>query len=403
MRPWFILAALALARIGFGYQFQTVAALGPDIVPRFHLAYAAFGWLIGAYMLPGAFVALPLGLLGRHLGDRIVLGGGLALMVAGSLVSAAGGGPLGIGIGRAVAGIGAVAMIVLMNKVLADWFSGARFLLAISITVAAYPIGVGLTQLVLPPVTATYGWQAGFLTDAILLSAPLLLFLAAWRPAPNAGAPHGAAARSAATSPAARAPRTLHLPVPREAMLLAIAGTIWSAYTAGFSGYISYVPTTLTLRGDSLALIGLVMTIATWGNVPATLAGSGLATRFGAWRVFLTGTLALVVGMAGTVALDWPVLWSVVIGIIGSIHPGIIMTVGTLSVRAQDRAAGMGIFYTVYYAGGTIGPALCGLAADAYGGPAGGVLAGSAISALAIPLYLLHRRLASHETMLVRA
>ena len=393
MRPWFILAALALARIGFGYQFQTVAALGPDIVPRFHLAYAAFGWLIGAYMLPGAFVALPLGLLGRRLGDRVVLGGGLALMVAGSLVSAAGGGPFGIGVGRAVAGIGAVAMIVLMNKVLADWFAGTRFLLAISVTVAAYPIGVGLTQLVLPPVAAAYGWQAGFLTDAILLAAPLLLFLAAWRPAPAA----------AETAPPARAARALHLPVAREAQLLAIAGTIWTAYTAGFSGYISYVPTTLTLRGDSLALIGLVMTIATWGNVPATLAGSGLAARFGAWRVFLVGTLALVVGMAGTVVLDWPVLWSVVIGILGSIHPGIIMTVGTLSVRAQDRAAGMGIFYTVYYAGGTIGPALCGLAADAYGGPAGGVLAGSAISALAIPLYLLHRRLASHETMLVRA
>ena len=61
MRPWFILAALALARIGFGYQFQTVATLGPDLIPRFALSYAAFGALIGAYMLLGCFVALPLG------------------------------------------------------------------------------------------------------------------------------------------------------------------------------------------------------------------------------------------------------------------------------------------------------------------------------------------------------
>ena len=33
LRPWLILAALALARIGFGYQFQTVASLGPEPIP----------------------------------------------------------------------------------------------------------------------------------------------------------------------------------------------------------------------------------------------------------------------------------------------------------------------------------------------------------------------------------
>ena len=38
-------------------------------------------------MLPGVFVALPLGLLGRRFGDRLVLGAGLALMALGALVS----------------------------------------------------------------------------------------------------------------------------------------------------------------------------------------------------------------------------------------------------------------------------------------------------------------------------
>ena len=70
LRPWAILGALALGRIAFGYQFQTVATLGSDLVPLFHLSYAEFGALIGAYMLLGAFVALPLGVLGRWFGDR---------------------------------------------------------------------------------------------------------------------------------------------------------------------------------------------------------------------------------------------------------------------------------------------------------------------------------------------
>ena len=35
----------------------------------------------------------------------------------------------------------------------------------------------------------------------------------------------------------------------------------------------------------------------------------------------------------------------------------------------------MGLFYSMYYAGGTVVPALCGWAADLYGGPEGALLA----------------------------
>ncbi|HQT79518.1 MAG TPA: MFS transporter, partial [Rhodopila sp.] len=79
-RPWVILAALAIGRVAFGYQFQTVATLAPDLVPRFGLSYAQLGSLIGSYMLLGVVAALPLGLLGRRFGERWVLGVGLMLM-----------------------------------------------------------------------------------------------------------------------------------------------------------------------------------------------------------------------------------------------------------------------------------------------------------------------------------
>jgi hypothetical protein len=48
---------------------------------------------------------------------------------------------------------------------------------------------------------------------------------------------------------------------------------------------------------------GLVLTIATWGNMPATLLGSGLAARFGGFRVFIFGTSALVIGITGAALL----------------------------------------------------------------------------------------------------
>jgi MFS family permease len=386
-RAWLILAALALARIGFGYQFQTVPTLGPDLVRLFHLDYTMLGTLIGAFMLLGSFAAIPLGLLGRRFGDRLVLGAGLGLMVVGPLISAVAGGPVGIGVGRSIAGVGAVAMIVLQNKVIADWFHGRHFMLAISISVASYPIGVGLAQLILPPLVHAYGLQAAFISNAVALAVPAGLFLASFRPAPHA----------------APVPRSFSFPSGRECLLLVIAGLIWTAYTAGYTGYTSYVPSLMAVRGESLVLTGLILTIATWGNVPATMVGAGLAARFGGFRIFLLGTLALVVGISGTALLDWPISLAVLIGIVGSFHPGVIMAVGTLSARPGNRAVGMGLFYTTYYVGGTVVPALCGWAADLYGGPEGALLAAAAVSALAIPMYLLHRRLTAHELMLARA
>ena len=387
MRAGLILAAVALARIGFGYQYQTVATLGPDLMERFQLDYAGLGTLIGAFMLLGGFLALPLGLLARRIGDRLVLGCGLLLMVLGPAVSALAAGPTGIGVGRSLAGAGAVAMIVLQNKVIADWFAGRSFMWAISVSVAAYPIGVGLAQLILPPLALAYGWQAAILSDAAPMVVALVLFLGSFRPSPYA----------------APTPSRFLLPGGRECLLLTIGGLIWTAYTAGYSGYTGYVPSLMAARGESLVLTGLVLTIATWGNVPATMAGAGLAERFGAFRIFLLGTAALVVGMTGAALLDWPVIFAVVVGIVGSFHPGVIMAVGTLSARPENRAVGMGLFYSIYYAGGAVAPALCGRTADLWGGAEGALLAAAILSALALPMYLLHRRLAEHGLMLAKA
>lgn len=378
MRAWVILGAIALARIGFGYQFQTVASLAPELMRRFGLDYAGLGELIGAYMVAGIFIALPLGLLGRRFGDRAVLGGGLLLMTVGSAACAAAGGAEGIAAGRVVAGIGAVAMTVLQSKVIADWFAGRRFMLAISISTGAYPVGVGLAQLSGPPLAAAFGWPSAFLAGAAIMAAASVLFLASFRPAWEAAEPV----------------RGLRMPSWGECLLLVAAGLIWTAYTAAYAGLLSYAPSLLAVRGEGLVLTGAMMAFATWGNVVGTIGGGAVAGRVGAWPVFWIGTAIMTACIAGMGLLDVPVLMGALIGIPGSMQSGVIVAVGTLSARPENRAAGMGVFYTCYYLGGAIVPALCGRAADAWGSPEGAMYAAAFVSALALPLYMLHRRMA---------
>lgn len=386
VRPWIILAAIAWARIAFGYQFQMIAPLATSLTERFGLSFTAIGGMIGAYTLAGVFVALPLGLLARRFGDRLVFGGGLLLMTAGAAISAAVPSPSGIAFGRAVAGAGAVAVIVLQGKIVADWFTGPRFMMGISVSVCAYPIGLGVAQLILPPLAASHGLAPAFMTGSVPAFIALVLFLAAHREPDHIAA----------------VPRGFAWPSARECLLLVIASGVWTGFTSGYAAYFSYLPASLTFRGYGPGAVALAMTIAAWGNVPGTLAGGGLAARFGGYRIFLIGSLALSIGMAGSAVTGWPAAWALLLGVVGSIQPGVIMAVSTLSARPENRAVGMGLFYTIYYAGNTLGPTLAGMAADAVGRPDAGLLAASAISLLAIPLYMLHRALARHETMLER-
>src|SRR5437879_1101051 len=127
-----------------GYQFQSVASVGPLLVPELGLAWAQLGTLIGVYMLPGAFFALPGGMLGQRLGERRTVVASLALMVAGGLVTAASHGFALAVSGRLLSGVGAVLMNILLAKMVADWFAEGELTTAMAIMLSSWPVGLGL-------------------------------------------------------------------------------------------------------------------------------------------------------------------------------------------------------------------------------------------------------------------
>ncbi len=370
------MAALALARVAFGYQFQSLASVGPELMAEFNLDYAGLGALIGLYLAPGIVVALPGGLLGRRYGERWIVAGGLGLMVLGSAAAAFAWAPAGIGAGRMLAGGGAVTLIVMQGIMVSDRFPGRGFLPVMSTLVGAFPVGVGLAALSHEALVRAFGWPGMFLTGAGIAAGSLLLFLLTC--GPGTKRPGGS---------------LWVWPSRGECVLVMVAGLMWTTYNAGYYGFLSYIPSLLAKRGHPPGTTALVMLVATWSNLPATILGGALAVRLGNWPVFLVGTLSGVLAVAGPAVLDWPLTWAVLFGTAASLHAGVIVGIGTLSARPENRAVGMGLFYMTYYLGGTVLPALCGRAADLVGDPSGALLAAAAVALLAIPVYLLHRYL----------
>ncbi len=372
LKDWGFVAALALARMAFGFQFQSVASLGPELTARFGLEYAALGTLIGLFMLPGVFVALPGGLLGRRFGARALVGVGLGLMTLGGVVGAVAFTPAGLAAGRLVAGVGAVTLVVMQGKMVSDRFTGKQFMPIMGLLIGAFPVGVGLVGLLQAPLVAKFGPFAVLLVGAGIAALSLLLFL------PTVGRSSGSSGRWT-------------LPSWRESRLVLTAGAIWTAYNAGYYGFLSYMPSLLAARGHPPAMTATVMTIATWANLPATILGGILAVRYGNGPVLIGGTIAGVAAVGGPAVFDMPLLWGTLFGTAASLHAGVIVALGTLSARPENRASAMGLFYTAYYLGGAIFPGVCGWAADRAGSPAGALVAAAIIAAAAIPFYLFHQ------------
>ena len=115
---WYILALLIAVRAAMGFQFQSVSAVAPMLSESMNVDYAGIGVLIGLYMLPGLFIALPGGFLGSRFQDLTVAGFGTLMMSIGAAISAMDAGFQVFAAGRLLSGAGAVLQGIFVIKMI---------------------------------------------------------------------------------------------------------------------------------------------------------------------------------------------------------------------------------------------------------------------------------------------
>jgi len=224
---WRILAALTFARTSMGFQFQSIAPLAPFVSGDLGLDNTQLGWLIGIYLLPGVVIALPGGLLGPRFGDKRVTLVGLALMTGGGIWLASAASFAEADAARVVSGIGAVILNVLLTKMVADWFEGKERLLAMSMLINSWPIGIGLALLTPPLIGEAIGWRGAIAAAAALTAAGFAAVLLVYR----------APAAAAQVAPAGIG---LGVIDAREWRLLAIASVPWLVYNTASQLVVSF-------------------------------------------------------------------------------------------------------------------------------------------------------------------
>ena len=277
---WFILAVLFVSRFCLGYQFQSAGSVAPFLISDFALDYRQVGTLIGLFMLPGLVLALPGGLLAKRFGDKPIVLMGMAAMVLGGLLSGGAQSYAIISAGRLIIGIGAVFLVVLLTKMVTDWFAGKELFLGMGIFIIGWPVGIAAGQATQVRLAEVHGWNFVFILTAIMMAVALASMAAFYRDAPSSAA--------VSLSPTARLTKD-------ELWLVCIAGAIWMFINGAYVVMLSFGPTLVSEHGASITEAAQAVSVMSWVFLFALPLGGWLSTRYKA------ADIVMIVGLVGSV------------------------------------------------------------------------------------------------------
>jgi MFS family permease len=378
---WVMLLVLFLARTAMGFQFQSVASVSPLLVRDLGIDLTLFGSLIGAWMLPGAVMAIPSGMLGGRFGDKRVALFGLALMVIGSALTAGAGGYVTALLGRIVSGAGAVLLNVLLAKMVTDWFGDRDLATAMGILVVSWPVGIGLALVGLGPLSVATSWTLALQVSTGVCVAALLLVALIYRD------PVIIARNTAKPLSTTRLSR-------RESVFASLSGAVWALYNAAYIIVVSFAPLLLASRGLPAANAALISSAATWPLVISIPFGGVLADRTGRGEAIMhTCFGVMAVSIPLMLAVPSPLVMLAVIGLAVGPAAGIIMALPARVLRPESRSLGMGIYFMWYYIGMAVLPGVAGWCQERSGLAAAPLLFASSLLIGAIVCALIFRGL----------
>jgi MFS family permease len=369
-RLWLILATLTLARTSMGFQFQSVAAVGPLLTTNSIITHTELGTLIGIYLLPGALFALLGGWLGKRFGDKRVVLIGLGMMTLGGVLLALSDTYETMFTGRLISGSGAVLFNVLVTKMVTDWFAEHRIATAMGVLISSWPLGIAIALLTMNPLESMIGLRLTFFVPVALCAIALLLIATIYTSPPKS------------IEIAKVSKESLEGKLTRyELWGVVLSGFIWCLYNVALILPLSFGPEFLVTKGLTLSSAGAIVSLTSWLIIPALPLGAWIAERIDrpiSTMVVTFIAIAILIGMI-PITSSYIVIFAM-LGIVFAPAGGLIMALPGQVLKKENRAIGMGIFYTVYYVGMGVFPPIAGYARDVTGNPAAPLLlAGVAI------------------------
>jgi predicted MFS family arabinose efflux permease len=337
-------------------QVYSIQAILPVLMADFSATEVQAGMVVGATILAIAIMSPFLGMLSDAVGRKSFVVGALLFLTLPTALIAQSTTIEWIGLWRFIQGLSVPGITVVTIAYIGEEFEGRAVTELMSFYVSGSVLGGFMGRFLLGHLHEFFGWRQAYYVLAILT-----LISALWVAKTLPSSKHFAA------NPNFRsAIQTLgsHL-VNRYVVTACLLGACVLFSLVGCFTFINLylADTPYNLGTGALANIFAVYLI----GVIITPLSTILLRRFGSARTIIVAVIISMLGVLLTLATP---LWLIVIGL-GVMSSGVFVTQSaTISYIAvnvkQGRSLASGLYYLFYYAGGTVGAWLCGLA-YAYG------------------------------------
>ena len=337
-------------------QVYSIQAILPVLMADFSATEVQAGMVVGATILAIAIMSPFLGMLSDAVGRKSFVVGALLFLTLPTALIAQSTTIEWIGLWRFIQGLSVPGITVVIIAYIGEEFEGSSVTELMSFYVSGSVLGGFMGRFLLGHLHEFFGWRQAYYVLAILT-----LISALWVAKTLPSSKHFAA------NPNFRsAIQTLgeHL-VNRYVVTSCLLGACVLFSLVGCFTFINLylADTPYNLGTGALANIFAVYLI----GVIITPLSTILLRRFGSARTIIVAVIISMLGVLLTLATP---LWLIVIGL-GVMSSGVFVTQSaTISYIAvnvkQGRSLASGLYYLFYYAGGTVGAWLCGLA-YAYG------------------------------------
>ncbi len=350
---WLILAVLFIARFALGYQFQSAGSVAPFLIRDLDIDYAQVGLLIGSFLLPGVAISVPSGFLIRRFGDKNIVVAGMVLMIAGGVLTGAG---LTYGVllaGRLLSGTGGAVLVVVMLKMIIDWFAEKELFFGIAVFIIGWPIGIAAAQATQSRWAQMQAWQSVFFGTAALAALALLLMLLFYRLPPGASGSSKPERRRLTRS---------------ETAMTCLTGAIWMFLNGAYLIMLSFAPSELIGRGMPIPAADTVVSVMSWMFIIALPLGGYLANRYTAPNAVMVGGLVASIVLGANLPFSpAPLLSFALFGFALALATPVVAALPARVLAADQRGPGFGIYYLWYFGGMPVLIAFAGLLRDATG------------------------------------
>ena len=318
-------------------QFQSVAALAPYLVVEGGLSYTDIGVLTGLFMLPGAVLAAPGGMLAAWIGDRKALITGLTAMASSSILFAYTDSYAVMVVCRLVGGTGAVIINILLPKIVTDWFYGKEISTALATNASSFGLGIGVAMGMLPLIATPMAWQGAMQVNAgLVLLAAILLVLSYRDPL----------AREVRASERAQ---IWQISRP-EFVLASLGGLERGLLGSGYVVFMSFMPPLLIAQGMAAEGAGLLTSVVAMVSLVSVPLGGYLSDLTGKSSYFVVGG-SLSTGLICFIApyAAPALLWVILFGFLRGGVTGGIMALPAQILRPEVRTIGFSVTTGVFF------------------------------------------------------